>query len=149
PLLRTSAPRAELHRVHHPAPAPGAAASVIPEALRGLERFQARPRIDDRAIAPGAVGEGVRHHPTAGVALRAGLACGGPPMEVPPAVGAEVPIPFHLRAARRAAEFWRGDLPLTLGHALASAPPARCAARTRRSPCRPSPPPSPSHARGR
>src|SRR5262249_45536379 len=138
----------ELHRVLDAAPAPSRAASVVPEALRRLQRFRTRPGIDDGATAPGAVRKRVRHDPAAGVALGAGLARYVTPLEVAPAVRAEVPIALHLRPAGRAPQLGGGDLALTLEHGLASTLPERCAARIPRSSSPLSRQPSPFRALG-
>src|SRR6185437_14407943 len=73
PRLRAAAPGAPAHGVlHAPAAAP-VAAGVHPEAARRLERRLAGVSLFvDVGAAPGTVGELVRHHPAAAVALGAG-----------------------------------------------------------------------------
>src|SRR5207302_3428599 len=130
PFLRTAAPRAEAHRIHHAAAAAPATPPMVAEPLWRLEGLRARVRVGDVAPAPGAEREGVRHDPAAVIALGARLLRRVPPLEPPAAVGAIRPEALELGGARRAAQLRRRHLPTArpdLSHGRAPAPHRRYA----------------------
>src|SRR6059058_5906074 len=124
PLLGPAAPGAVRHRVHHATAAPPAAAPLVLEPFRSLERLGARRLVRDVAPAPGTEREGVGDDPAAVVALGARRLLRVAPLQPPPAVGAVRPEALQLRTARRAAQLRRRHLatpPHGLSHGRALA----------------------------